>query len=390
MVLTQKQELDDAEDKNLTLKRELESKMVQLEKLSFINNDFKEKANIGMLEFLELELKNKENQLASLHSRLDEKQKEYVSKLENYQNIFNENRARIKELEEENFQLQKNPPQQNLVASAPVEVSAEPAGEGETGAQIETLKARLATLEGELSQEKEKSRRLREDIFREKGAVMQLEIKTTDLETQNIDLKLKIGDLEHKLEESDGLLQKMEAFGGESDTAGRMNKLFALLSSLKGGEDGAEGLSSHVEKCEGLLKEWIESSAVDGASKQRESQPEGGDNRASEEELVTLRRDCNELRRQYKSLKQSYIENIPNPSESLLKSSNKEGTDSGSSTNSSLVAQQLLKKVLIYEENNNLLRQEKKQLLDKMVSADGEHREQMNILYSIGLESLGY
>ena len=63
--MTQKQQLDDIEDQNLALKRELDSKSSQLEKLSLINKDFQQKANIGMLEFLELELKNKENQLAS-------------------------------------------------------------------------------------------------------------------------------------------------------------------------------------------------------------------------------------------------------------------------------------------------------------------------------------
>jgi hypothetical protein len=63
--MTQKQQLDDIEDQNFALKRELDSKSSQLERLSLINKDFQQKANIGMLEFLELELKNKENQLAS-------------------------------------------------------------------------------------------------------------------------------------------------------------------------------------------------------------------------------------------------------------------------------------------------------------------------------------
>ena len=66
LVMTQKQQLDDIEDSNLALKRELEAKSSQLETLSFINQNFKEKANIGMLEFLELELRNKETQLNSI------------------------------------------------------------------------------------------------------------------------------------------------------------------------------------------------------------------------------------------------------------------------------------------------------------------------------------
>jgi hypothetical protein len=65
LVMTQKQQLDDYEDKNLALQRDLKSKTDQLSHLSLINESFKEKANIGMLEFLEMELKAKESQLVS-------------------------------------------------------------------------------------------------------------------------------------------------------------------------------------------------------------------------------------------------------------------------------------------------------------------------------------
>ncbi len=202
LVMTQKQQLDDIEDVNFGLKRELDSKTMQLEKLSFINKDFKEKANIGMLEFLELELKNKEQQLAGMHARLDEKQKEYVSKLENYQQIFNENRNKIRELEDENFTLTQRVSdleKQNVL--------------GGTASQdiVEKIQE-LHTIEGELRAEREKTRKVHEDIYREKDRVMHLEIKLSDQERKNVDLNLRIGDLEAKVDEYEGHLKKLEVY----------------------------------------------------------------------------------------------------------------------------------------------------------------------------------
>jgi len=196
----QKQQLDDTEDKCMAMSRELESKTVQLEKLSFINKDFKEKANIGMLEFLELELKNKENQLASLHARLDEKQKEYVTKLENYQHIFNEQTTRIKELDEENFHLRQKTQENHAQGSFKSEDMAK-------------INQELQDLESELITEKEKSRKLHEDLFREKDKVMQLEIKSSDIERQNVDFQLRINDLESKVEEQQSNIDKLEVIG---------------------------------------------------------------------------------------------------------------------------------------------------------------------------------
>lgn len=65
LVMNQKQQLDEWEDKGQALQREVKSKSDQLSHLSLINESFKEKANIGMLEFLEMELKSKESQLVS-------------------------------------------------------------------------------------------------------------------------------------------------------------------------------------------------------------------------------------------------------------------------------------------------------------------------------------
>lgn len=199
--MTQKQQLDDTDDKYLDMKRELESKSTQLEQLSFINKDFKEKANIGMLEFLELELKNKENQLASLHARLDEKQKEYVSKIESYQSMFNEHRTRVKELEEENHSLR------NRSDAAGEEGASSKGGRSE---DVEKLIKQIETLEADLKQEKDKGRKLHEDVFKEKDKSMHLEIKLSDIERKNVDLQLRVSDLDSKTEEQQCKIAKLE------------------------------------------------------------------------------------------------------------------------------------------------------------------------------------
>ena len=157
-----------------------------------------------MLDFLELELKNKENQLASLHARLDEKQKEYVSKLENYQTMFGENRGKIKDLEDENYGLQQK--------ITDLEKQSAIAG----GASQDTLEKiqQLHTIEGELREERDKNRKLHEDVYKEKDMVMHLEIKLSDVERQNVDLILKEGDMERKVEEYESHLSKLEVRSG--------------------------------------------------------------------------------------------------------------------------------------------------------------------------------
>lgn len=198
LVLTQKQKLDDLEDANHHLKHDLESKSTQLEHLTFINKDFKEKANIGMLEFLEAELKNKENQLSGLHSRLDEKQKEYSNKLEHYQKIFEQNRTRVNELEEENHQLKQAPRQE--IRQTQQEMDSEALFNNEQCQQLQQ----------ELQAEKEKCKALHADLFNEKSSLISLDIKYGDLERTIQEHELKIDDLEHTLHERQVQITKLE------------------------------------------------------------------------------------------------------------------------------------------------------------------------------------
>jgi len=88
------------EEENTILKDELAKATGQLETLKHENTDFKKRANIGMIDILELDLKRERELVVDLRTRLDDKQKEYRHKFEYYQEKFDEYRKRISELEE--------------------------------------------------------------------------------------------------------------------------------------------------------------------------------------------------------------------------------------------------------------------------------------------------
>lgn len=87
------------EKENQIMKDELSKLNSKLERLTMENEDFKKRANIGMIEVLELELGQKKQQVKELSDRLEDKQKEYSVKLHNYQDQFDDYRKRITELE---------------------------------------------------------------------------------------------------------------------------------------------------------------------------------------------------------------------------------------------------------------------------------------------------
>ena len=88
------------ESNNALLQSKLEASTADLEKLRFETEDFKKRANIGITEILELELNQKKEQVGMITSKLEEKQKEYQRKIEDYHDKYEENRRRITELEE--------------------------------------------------------------------------------------------------------------------------------------------------------------------------------------------------------------------------------------------------------------------------------------------------
>ena len=79
----------------------------ELDKLRHENEDFKTRANIGMIDILEMDLKREKDIVKDLKTRLDDKQNEYASKLQSYEGIFKEYRIKNNELEDYRIKYQK-------------------------------------------------------------------------------------------------------------------------------------------------------------------------------------------------------------------------------------------------------------------------------------------
>lgn len=286
---------------------------------------------------------------------MDEKQKEYSTKLENYQKMFKEQQQRAAELEQENSDLSDKVNELSKLAGGN-------SGSQDSGKRDEEF----ALLEKELLTEKEKNKKLKDDCFKDKGLLMQQEIKMSVFEQNNAELQLRVGELESKIEEYESQVKRLETFSNDSDVNGKVNKIFSLLHSVQ-----HESLKSNVEHILHLLKQWSDSVLA--------PKPQPG--ASSAEEMGQLRLENSELKKSLKELKQAFVSQLPNPSEEDL---GRQRADGGSS----MVAQQLLKKVRIFEEQNNQLKAEKKQMMENMLQNSRVHMEHVNLLYAVALDRL--
>jgi chromosome segregation ATPase len=109
----------DLEAENTKLRDQLKQKNSDFERLNLENEDFKKRAKIELLDCLELELNQKKQQVKDLSSRLEEKQKEYNRKLQNYQDQYEEYRVRIRDLEEYRVKYEEMLSQQSKESSGP-------------------------------------------------------------------------------------------------------------------------------------------------------------------------------------------------------------------------------------------------------------------------------
>ena len=79
----------------------------ELDKLRHENEDFKTRANIGMIDILEMDLKREKDVVNDLKTRLEDKQNEYANKLQSYESIFKEYREKNNELEDYRIKYEK-------------------------------------------------------------------------------------------------------------------------------------------------------------------------------------------------------------------------------------------------------------------------------------------
>lgn len=87
-----------------------------------------------------------------------------------------------------------------------------------------------------------------------------------------------------------------KAFNNETDHSVRMNKIYGILNSVKN-----DSLKTNIEAVEELLRSW------------------GASARSTGEDIVALKRENAELKKNYKDLKQTFLASVPNPKEEELK-----------------------------------------------------------------------
>lgn len=88
----------------------------------------------------------------------------------------------------------------------------------------------------------------------------------------------------------------IKTFNSETDNTIRMNKIYGILNSVKN-----DSLKVNIEKVEELLKSW------------------GALARNTGEDVVALKRENAELKKNYKDLKNTFLASVPNPKEDDLK-----------------------------------------------------------------------
>lgn len=108
-----KARIQELENENLALKSQLKDKENDYKSLKFQMEDFKKKANVGLLEYYEMEINKKDQKIAELDSLLiqkkqefDFKTREWMDKLEDYkinEKIQKKNEEDLKRLKGQNF-----------------------------------------------------------------------------------------------------------------------------------------------------------------------------------------------------------------------------------------------------------------------------------------------
>ena len=87
-----------------------------------------------------------------------------------------------------------------------------------------------------------------------------------------------------------------EAFNSETDHSVRINKIYGILNSVKN-----DSLKTNIETVEDLLRSW------------------GASARSTGEDIVALKRENAEVKKNYKDLKLTFLASVPNPKEDELK-----------------------------------------------------------------------
>lgn len=190
------------ESENQHLQDKLSRALSDLDALRHENRDFKDRANIGLLECLELDLKREREINNDLKFRIDDKQKEYRTKLQNYCDRFEEYRNRISELEEYRTRYE------DLIAHpSNITKIQEIQPQRKFSGEIEEFKMEIKKLESKIKEEQVRNQSIVDDAINDKENSIRLDIKVNELEQENLridlenkELDLKVQDLQTQLD----------------------------------------------------------------------------------------------------------------------------------------------------------------------------------------------
>lgn len=394
---TRSKEIETLKKQNEKLTEELEIKTENESNLIFQLDDFKKKANVGLLDYYEQGLKNKEKTIGELENTIIENQQEHEITVRDQKN---------------QIELHKKEASDRQYFEVRVDILTKQLDDFKSKEKEENKKEKFDQFkfEGDLNLERHKFNNLQEMAIKDKERCFEIELKLTqnefdltsktnnitqlncdiDLQKNNIEeMKLQNLELAKELE-----IEKQNAITKESEknsAVGNQQKLNTLgfdfvehINKLLKDDD----ISSTNKANNDLLSKLVETN--DTIRKM------GEDVAKSESEVNdrnnALRSENDKLRRELKrskdtsdnlntKLKEVQIELQKIEEINLQDIKEKQGSDQ------TRVAQELLKKVIDYEQKMNDQTYEKEKMLEENLWIERNCVENINLMYSAVYEN---
>ena len=387
-------QIETLSNKNEEVLEELEMKTEKINKLVFQLDDFKKKANVGLLDYQELECKQKDSTILDLNNQIQKNEQDHEI---NIRDLKNEIDLHKKECKDKNYFEKKYDDTKQKLADF---ISKDK--EEKTTNIDESFK-----LSSDLELERQKFNNLQEMAIKDKERCVEIELKYTqkefELQAKNIQinqLNLDLAELNNQKEiieeKAKDLTRSIEVEKQkpvieealEKNNVGNTKKLNSLNNDVVDYINKFVHNNDEISKNNDLLQKLNETSET--MRKMREdvvrSESEVNErNNALRSENEKLRKELKRSKERNENigskLKETQAE-LEKREEDDLKEVMRKG-----STEHTKVAQDLLKKVIDYEKQMNDQIYEKEKLVDENIAIERNCIDNMNIVYSIVCEN---
>ena len=354
--------VQDLEGTLLQKTEELEKATNELKHQKFQNQDFKDRANIGLIDCLEMDNKRLKELNQELKARLDDKQREYQKKLGSYQERFEEYRERANDLESYRVKYEEVKRGKSMAELDELDEEEEKKNE-------EIIK-KMNILKDEIGELKKKNQTIHDQAIKDKEESINLEISINQLESENLQIDLEKKSLQLTVQELQTQLadlKRADQFIANSTTDDKVGEILRLLHVIE--SESSKKIFAEIQK---------KLDAINKPAAIAEDEQGLSDNKDMKAQIVELRKAKKELMKQLKDLKEIFLKSCPNPSLEEL------GQGEGQVENAtSLIAEQLLKKVLIHEEQIKKLEREKRDIDQERLLSENSKNGQIELLYAI-------